>query len=107
MILLSILAVYDAISVYKTKHMLSLAEGVTKMRLPVLFYVPKKLDFKVEQMDNMDLKNRDKDVERETMIMGVGDAVIPGILDRVGHGVSSNQLRTHFLMRTSWSQPEP
>ena len=80
MILLSILAVYDAISVYKTKHMLSLAEGVTKMRLPVLFYVPKKLDFKVEQMDNMDLKDRDKDSERETMIMGVGDAVIPGIL---------------------------
>jgi presenilin-like A22 family membrane protease len=80
LILLSILAVYDAISVYKTKHMLSLAEGVTKMRLPVLFYVPKKLDFKVEQMDNMDLKDRDKDQERETMIMGVGDAVIPGIL---------------------------
>ena len=80
LILLSILAVYDAISVYKTKHMLSLAEGVTKMRLPVLFYVPKKLDFKVEQMDNMDLKDRDKDSERETMIMGVGDAVIPGIL---------------------------
>ena len=79
-ILLSILAVYDAISVYKTKHMLSLAEGVTKMRLPVLFYVPKKLDFKVEQMDNMDLMDRDKDQERETMIMGVGDAVIPGIL---------------------------
>ena len=79
-ILLSILAVYDAISVYKTKHMLSLAEGVTKMRLPVLFYVPKKLDFKVEQMDNMDLKDRGKDQERETMIMGVGDAVIPGIL---------------------------
>jgi presenilin-like A22 family membrane protease len=79
LILLSILAVYDAISVYKTKHMLSLAEGVTKMRLPVLFYVPKKLDFKVEQMDNMDLKDREKDGERETMIMGVGDAVIPGI----------------------------
>ena len=80
LILLSILAVYDAISVYKTKHMLSLAEGVTKMRLPVLFYVPKKLDFKVEQMDSMDLKDRDKDRDRETMIMGVGDAVIPGIL---------------------------
>ena len=79
LILLSILAVYDAISVYKTKHMLSLAEGVTKMRLPVLFYVPKKLDFKVEQMDTMDLKDRDQDEERETMIMGVGDAVIPGI----------------------------
>ena len=27
----------------------------------------------------MDLKDRDKDQERETMIMGVGDAVIPGI----------------------------
>lgn len=80
LILLSILAVYDAVSVYKTKHMLSLAEGVTKMRLPVLFYVPKRLDFKVEQMDSMDLKDRDKDQERETMIMGVGDAVIPGIL---------------------------
>ncbi len=40
-LLLIILAVYDAISVYRTRHMISLAEGVIKMKAPLLFIVPK------------------------------------------------------------------
>ncbi|MFC7199340.1 presenilin family intramembrane aspartyl protease PSH [Halospeciosus flavus] len=39
-ILLSVLAVYDAISVYRTEHMLTLAEGVMDLKVPVLFVVP-------------------------------------------------------------------
>ncbi|GAB3681807.1 presenilin family intramembrane aspartyl protease [Salinarchaeum chitinilyticum] len=37
---LVLLAVYDAISVYGTEHMLALAEGVTDLNLPVLLVVP-------------------------------------------------------------------
>ena len=40
-LLLVILAVYDAISVYKTKHMITLAEGVIDLKTPILFVIPK------------------------------------------------------------------
>ncbi len=49
-IFLMILAVYDAISVYKTRHMLALADGVTSLGLPVLFVVPKRTGFKMESL---------------------------------------------------------
>ena len=39
-LLLSVLAVYDAISVYGTRHMLSLAEGVMELRVPVILVIP-------------------------------------------------------------------
>jgi presenilin-like A22 family membrane protease len=37
---LLVLAVYDAISVYGTEHMLTLAEGVVDLKIPVLLVVP-------------------------------------------------------------------
>lgn len=80
LLLLAILAIYDAISVYKTKHMLALAEGATELRLPVLFIVPPSRKFDMSALDDMDLNDREKDGERGAMMMGVGDAVIPGIL---------------------------
>ncbi len=39
-VLLVALAVYDAISVYGTRHMLSLAEGVMELRIPVVLVIP-------------------------------------------------------------------
>ncbi|WP_337249990.1 presenilin family intramembrane aspartyl protease PSH [Halobacterium noricense] len=36
LVLLTALAVYDAISVYGTEHMLTLAEGVMELRLPIV-----------------------------------------------------------------------
>jgi len=44
-LLLSVLAVYDAISVYGTRHMLSLAEGVMALRVPVILVVPLSLSY--------------------------------------------------------------
>jgi len=44
-LLLSVLAVYDAISVYGTEHMLSLAEGVMELRIPVILVVPLSLSY--------------------------------------------------------------
>ena len=58
-ILLVILAIYDYIAVYKTKHMIRLAESVSDINVPVLFVIPRK---------------------GKNAIMGVGDVVIPNIL---------------------------
>ena len=44
-VLLIALAVYDAISVYGTEHMLTLASGVMDLRLPVVLVVPLTLSY--------------------------------------------------------------
>jgi presenilin-like A22 family membrane protease len=77
-VLLVILALYDAISVYWTKHMVTLAGGVAPLNLPVLFVVPKSRGFSMSSLKEKDITENSK--EREAMFMGVGDAVIPGIL---------------------------
>ena len=58
-VLLIILAVYDAVSVYKTGHMIDLADSIVKMNLPMLFVIPSK---------------------PKPILLGVGDVVIPNIL---------------------------
>ncbi len=78
-ILLIVMAVYDAISVYKTKHMIALAEGVAPMRLPVLFVVPKEKGFTMDKVEKEGMVKKEGG-EREAFFMGVGDAVIPGLL---------------------------
>lgn len=78
MVLLIALAVYDAISVYKTKHMLTLAEGVTELNLPVLFVVPQEKGFSMKSLEGR--RVTDENRERGAVFMGVGDAIIPGVL---------------------------
>jgi presenilin-like A22 family membrane protease len=73
-VLLVLLAVYDAISVYKTKHMIALAEGVMDLKLPILFIIPKHLSYSFRK------EKFDKEGEREAFFMGLGDAVMPTIL---------------------------
>ncbi|MDD1756047.1 MAG: hypothetical protein LUQ39_04345 [Methanomassiliicoccales archaeon] len=80
LILLVVLAIYDAVSVYKTKHMLALADGVVPLRLPVLFVVPKEKDFTMDSLDRGGSVTEQPAEERGAMLMGVGDAVIPAIL---------------------------
>jgi presenilin-like A22 family membrane protease len=80
-LLLAALAVYDFIAVYKTKHMLSLADTVLELRLPVLLVVPKHLPyrFRDEAAKFKQAKPENKG-EREAMFMGLGDLVMPTIL---------------------------
>lgn len=80
MILLIIMAVYDAIAVYKTKHMVALAEGVAPMRLPVMFVVPNRKGFSMDHLEEEGGVSRRDGQERAAFFMGVGDTVIPGIL---------------------------
>jgi len=78
-ILLIVLAVYDAISVYKTKHMISLASGVMKLKMPVMLVVPNKLDYSFKNKSGL-IQNVDKEKKRDAMFIGLGDLIIPGIL---------------------------
>jgi len=79
MILLIALAVYDAISVYGTKHMVALADGVTQMRLPILLVIPKKRGYSYLQAKPLK-EQLAEGGEREAMFMGLGDIIIPGVL---------------------------
>jgi presenilin-like A22 family membrane protease len=73
-VLLVLLAIYDAISVYKTKHMITMAEGIMDLKLPILFVIPKHSKYSF-------LKESFKEGEkREAFFMGLGDAVMPTLL---------------------------
>ncbi len=79
LLLLIALAFYDAWAVYRTKHMVTLADEITSQRLPVLLVVPKHANYKFA--DQKSLKEQvDKGEEREAMFIGLGDLIIPGIL---------------------------
>jgi presenilin-like A22 family membrane protease len=80
MLLLIGLAVYDAIAVYKTGHMLLLAESILNSGLPLMLVVPKNLDYK-EPKEIRILKEAPRPGnERNAFYMGLGDLVIPGWL---------------------------
>jgi presenilin-like A22 family membrane protease len=68
LVLLSVLAVYDAISVYGTEHMLTLASGVMDMRVPVVFVVPLYLSYSFleeEKPDSVEDGDNEMDDEAE------------------------------------------
>lgn len=73
-VLLVLLAIYDAISVYKTKHMITMAEGIMDLKLPILFVIPKHLHY---SFLHESFKAGEK---REAYFMGLGDAVMPTLL---------------------------
>ncbi|MBN2734917.1 MAG: hypothetical protein JXQ82_08700 [Methanomicrobiaceae archaeon] len=76
-ILLILLALYDAISVYKTRHMLTLAEGIIDLKAPVLVVIPKSLKYSYIN-EGIELKKEKS--ERGAFMMGMGDLIMPSIL---------------------------
>ncbi len=79
-ILLLVLAIYDAISVYKTKHMIDLADTVMDLKLPVLLVVPKIRKYSLINETKSLKEKLSQDEERDAFFMGLGDVVMPGIL---------------------------
>ncbi|PKG32204.1 presenilin family intramembrane aspartyl protease PSH [Methanoregula sp.] len=77
LILLVLLAVYDAISVYKTRHMITLAEGVIDQKTPILFVIPKRKDYSFIKEGIGKLGDGG---ERAAFIIGMGDMIMPAIL---------------------------
>jgi len=101
LVLLSVLAVYDAISVYGTEHMLDLADGVMDLRIPAILVIPLSLSYSLLEEetemsdsgastdddseavggdDAIEADERVEDDERDVFFIGLGDAVIPGVL---------------------------
>ena len=104
LLLLTVLAVYDAISVYKTEHMLDLADGVMDLRIPAILIIPLSLSYsllddreddgtEVDEDGEMEVDVEtsranedavdtasDEDDSRDVFFIGLGDAVIPGVL---------------------------
>ena len=75
-----VLAIYDAISVYKTKHMIDLADAVMDLKLPVMMVVPKIREYSlIKETKGLKEKIEEKQ-EREAFFLGLGDIVMPGIL---------------------------
>lgn len=79
LILLAALAVYDAVAVYRTRHMVALADSVLDLRLPALLVIPKRLPYSFLKQPRLK-EMLDRGEEREAMFMGLGDIVFPGIL---------------------------
>jgi len=79
-ILLIALAVYDAIAVYRTKHMISLADVVVEMKLPILMVMPEAPAYDYTKKTSFRAERNIPAEEREAMFMGLGDVVFPGVL---------------------------
>ncbi len=72
-LLLTLLAIYDAISVYKTKHMIDLGDTILKFHLPMLLVIPKKWGYSFRT-------EKDFSGKKNAIFIGLGDFIIPGIL---------------------------
>jgi presenilin-like A22 family membrane protease len=92
-VLLAAMAVYDAISVYRTKHMIDLADTFIDLRMPVMFIIPKKREYSLAE-ETKSLKEKLKEgEERDAFFLGVGDVVFPGLLAVCAfHNLASNGL---------------
>lgn len=79
-VLLIGLSIYDAISVYKTKHMIDLADAVMDLKLPVMMVVPKIRRYSLLKETKGIKEKLEENEEREAFFLGLGDIVMPGIL---------------------------
>ena len=109
-VLLTVLAAYDAISVYGTEHMLSLAEGVMDLNVPVVLVIPLSVSYSLLEDDFVGANDVHDDAdgrpapdgaggengatedaetdtaadseadERDAFFIGLGDAVIPAVM---------------------------
>ncbi len=72
-------AAYDAWAVYKSKHMLELADTMVNLELPVMLVAPQRpMRGKLRPVDPNN--PRPKKGLDETMLMGLGDVIFPGLL---------------------------
>ncbi len=72
--LLVVFAVYDYISVYKTKHMVTLAKAAVDNQFPLMFMLPSSKNLKMKELT---FENRG---DHAIIMLGFGDMAIPEIL---------------------------
>ena len=107
-------AIYDAWAVYKSKHMLDLADTMINLRLPILLVAPQEKGYSfVEETSSM--KDRDapaptpskgapkKQKGKDAMFMGLGDRDFPRHVGSIGRpmvGLKWSVCRGH--LDTDW-----
>ncbi len=88
-------AIYDAWAVYKSKHMLDLADTMMNLNLPILLVAPQDSEYSMRTerttvhetpdeapRDTMQEAPRERVVAKssDAMLMGLGDVIFPGML---------------------------
>ena len=86
-------AIYDAWAVYKSKHMLDLADTMINLNLPILLVAPQDSDTPLGDVepssdgpDSVSIQSSSQPRERvikksnDAMLMGLGDVIFPGML---------------------------
>ncbi len=80
-------AIYDAWAVYRSKHMIELADTMIGLKLPILLVAPQEkgytmLDDKqsIGENSNSEQTPRKKKKTNDAMFMGLGDIIFPGML---------------------------
>ena len=100
-IFMIVAAIYDAWAVYKSKHMLDLADTMVNLKLPILLVAPQEkgysfleeentmredkiietaVDEKDESISTKPPKKEKAKSGRDAMFMGLGDVIFPGML---------------------------
>ncbi|WP_435197264.1 presenilin family intramembrane aspartyl protease PSH [Natronomonas sp. EA1] len=74
LLLLTALAIYDAISVYGTKHMLTLASGVMDLKIPVILVIPLSLSY--SYLDAVAESTEDDDADSTNDVVTGGDGEV-------------------------------
>ena len=77
LVLLVLLMVYDFIAVKRSKHMLTLADGVRRQKMPSMFLVPKSKGYSYRKSG---FSIRYEKGERGAYMIGMGDVIMPAIL---------------------------
>lgn len=99
-IFMVVAAIYDAWAVYKSKHMLDLADTMVNLKLPILLVAPQEKNYSfLDEKDTMRDRERSeiytenieegpikksfekkREKGKDAMFMGLGDVIFPGIL---------------------------
>ncbi|HKM41546.1 MAG TPA: presenilin family intramembrane aspartyl protease PSH [Methanocorpusculum sp.] len=77
LILLILLMIYDFIAVKRSKHMLTLADGVLRQKMPIMLLVPKTKGYSYRK-NGFDIQQPGR--ERGAYMIGMGDMIMPAIL---------------------------
>ncbi len=95
-VFLAAFAIYDYISVYKTKHMIGLAKIAIDRDLPMLFVFPTDFSKKVGKIEITD----EGVAEHAAMALGFGDVAFPGIMVVASaiYGLKINHFIPFFIL---------
>ena len=95
MIFMILAAIYDAWAVYRSKHMLDLADTMIGLKLPILLVAPQERGYSmleeqgsirpetVSAQENVPVQTtqpKKRKKSKEAMFMGLGDVIFPGML---------------------------